>query len=160
MAGRFKRQDKQKKSVVRPSYACAHEQRIHKASVIAAKKTVLNIPSYSLKENEYILLAKGLKFIPSSKESNVKRLLLKNFDEFARKLTCKFSFDTWENSKFNPFRTSTGYKPDPACGALENYIDETKLEISSLLIKQYQDNLTSRERAALTSLKNNRHIVI
>lgn len=60
----------------------------------SCKKTVLNIPSYSFKENEYILLAKGLKFIPSSKESNVKRLLLKNFDEFARKLTCKFSFDT------------------------------------------------------------------
>lgn len=27
-------------------------------------------------------------------------------------------------------------------------------------IKQYQDNLTSQERSALTSLKNNRHIVI
>lgn len=45
MAGRFKRQDKQKKSVVRPSYACAHEQRIHKASVIAAKK---NCSQYTL----------------------------------------------------------------------------------------------------------------
>lgn len=158
MAGRFKRQDKQKKSVVRPSYACAHEQFIHKASVIAAKKLFSIYPHIlSKKMNTYY---KGLKFTPSSKESNVKRLLLKNFDEFARKLACKFSFDTWENSKFNPFRTSTGYKPDPACGALENYIDETKLEISSLLIKQYQDNLTSRERAALTSLKNNRHIVI
>lgn len=150
MAGRFKRQDKQKKSVVRASYACAHEQRIHKASVKIAKKYVINICLYSLKDDEYILLAKWLKFIPSPKKSNVKSLLRTEFDELARKLGCKFSFDTWENSKFNPVRTSTGYKPDPACGALENYIDETKLEISSLLMKNYQDNLTSRERAALT----------
>lgn len=92
--------------------------------------------------------------------SNVKRFLLKDFDEFARKLRCKFLFDTGENSKLHPFKTSTGYKPDPVCGALENYIDKTKLEISSLPIKQFQDNLTSQERAALTSLKNNRHIVI
>lgn len=33
----------------------------------------------------------------------------------------------------------------PACGALENYINKTKLELSSLPIKQYQDNLTRQE---------------
>lgn len=92
MAGRFKRQDKQEKK--RASYACAHEQRIHKASVIIGKKYVISISLYSLKDNEYIPLAKRLKSIPSPKKSNVKRLLLKKFDEFARKLRCKFVFDT------------------------------------------------------------------
>lgn len=82
MARRFKRQDKQKKSALRASNACAPKQRIHKASVITAKKYVLNLSSYSLKDNEYILLAKGLKFIPSPQMSNVKRFLLKDFDEF------------------------------------------------------------------------------
>lgn len=159
MAGRFKRQDKQKKSVVRPSYACAHEQRIHKASVIAAKKLFSIYPHILSKKMNTYYLPKGLNSSRHPKRAMLKGFFLRTLI-FARKLTCKFSFDTWENSKFNPFRTSTGYKPDPACGALENYIDETKLEISSLLIKQYQDNLTSRERAALTSLKNNRHIVI
>lgn len=65
MAQRFKRQDKQKKSALRASNACAHKQRIHKASVITAKKYVLNLSSYSLKDNEYILLKpKDLKVHP------------------------------------------------------------------------------------------------
>lgn len=86
MARRFKRQDKQKKRALRASNACAHIKSIHKASVKTAKKYVLNLSSYSLKDNEYILLAKGLKFIPSPQKSNVKWFLLKDFDEFARKL--------------------------------------------------------------------------
>lgn len=43
-----------------------------------------------------------------------------------------------ENSDANSFLI-------PACGALENYINKTKLELSSLPIKQYQDNLTRQE---------------
>lgn len=118
MARRFKRQDKQKKSALRASNACAHKQRIHKASVITAKKYVLNLSSYSLKDNEYILLAKRLKSIPSPKKSNVKRNLM--------------------SLRENSFLI-------PACGTLENYINKTKLELSSLPIKQYQDNLTRQE---------------
>lgn len=116
MAGRFKRQDKQEKK--RASYACAHEQRIHKASVIIGKKYVISISLYSLKDNECILLAKRLKSIPSPKKSNVKRNLM--------------------SLRENSFLI-------PACGTLENYINKTKLELSSLPIKQYQDNLTRQE---------------
>lgn len=73
---------------------------------------------------------------------------------------CEASRFFGENNKLHPFRKSTCYKPDLECGSLENYIDEAKLEISSMTIKQYQDNLTSEERAALASLKYNCHIVI
>lgn len=49
MAPRSERLDKQKKSVLRTSYAFAHKQRIHKASVMIARKFVLYL-SHSVSE--------------------------------------------------------------------------------------------------------------
>lgn len=74
MAGRFKRQDKQKKSVVRPSYACAHEQRIHNASVIAAKKLFSIYPHILSKKMNTYYLPKGL-----NSSRHPKRAMLKGF---------------------------------------------------------------------------------
>lgn len=56
-------------------------------------------------------------------------------------------------SKLHPFRKSTDYKPNLACGSLEIYIDKTKLEILYMPTKEYQGNLTSQKRTALASLK-------
>lgn len=74
MAGRFKRQDKQKKSVVRPSYACAHEQRIHKANVIAAKKLFSIYPHTLSKKMNIYYLPKGF-----NSSRHPKRAMLKGF---------------------------------------------------------------------------------
>ena len=60
----------------------------------------------------------------------------------------------------HPFRQRFGYKPEPTCDALEKYIDKIKLELTSMPIKLFQDNLTKHKREAFVSLNNNLGIVI
>lgn len=106
------------------------------------------------------MLSKGLKFIPTPQKSNIKKVILNDFDEFARKLRCKYHFDKGENLPIHPFKKPSGYNPPFTCYALEDYIDKTKLELSSIPIKKIHNNTSKLEREALTSLRNNNNIVI
>ena len=160
MARRFNRKKKEKKCKERALNMEARKKRTLRAKLANARKFVLNLSKYTLSNNEVLLLAKGLKFIPTPPYSNVKNLLMKDFDEFARKLRCRYLFDDGTHENLHPFRTNTGYKPPPTCNALENYIEKTKLELSSIPIKVQRDNLSSLEREALLSLKNKHQIVI
>ena len=160
MARRFNRRKKEKKGIRRALNKSAHKKRAQRWKVYNAKQHVLNLSKYSLKDYEYIVLAKGLKFIPTPNNKHVRKSILQDFDEFARKLRCKYLFETGSNDDLHPFRTNTGYKPGPTCSSLENYIDKTRLELSSIEIKQHRNNLTTNEREALVSLKNNQQIVI
>ncbi|XP_062579196.1 uncharacterized protein LOC134241129 [Saccostrea cucullata] len=161
MARRFNRRKKDNKSTKRIKPYFANLRRIKKWKHLnEARKYVLNLSKYQLNDNEYVLLAKGLKFIPTPKQKNVKRCILKDFDEFARKLRCKYHFDNGADSKIHPFRTSSGFQPPYTCSLLEEYIDKTKLELSSITTKTFQDNLTHSERNALSSLKKNLNVVI
>ena len=161
MARRFNRRKKESKSKQRIKPYAAN-LKIDKScqDLAEARKFVLNLSRHKLNDNEYSLLAKGLKFIPSPKQKNIKRRILKDFDEFARKLRCKYHFDTGAVSKLHPFRKSSGYQPPTTCNELEQYIDKTKLELSSITTKTLRDNLVNSERNALSSLKNNSNIVI
>lgn len=60
----------------------------------------------------------------------------------------------------HPFRKPSGYKRPLTGHALEQYIDKTKLELSSIPIKTTRNNTFILEREALTSLRNNSNIVI
>lgn len=53
-----------------------------------------------------------------------------------------------------------GHIPPKTCNALEEYIDKTKLELTSLQTKRFRDNLSKEERRALSSLNDNKNIVI
>lgn len=46
------------------------------------------------------------------------------------------------------------------CNALEEYIDKTKLKLTSLQTKRFRDNLSKKERGTFSSLKDNKSIVI
>ena len=62
-----------------------------------AKKHVINLSKRKLSNQEYILLAKGLKFIPAPMAKFAKQNLLKDFDEFSaadifmNKMTLRFT---------------------------------------------------------------------
>lgn len=106
---------------IKPHKSCQNLAETH--------KFVFNLSRHKLNDNEYSLLAKGLKFIPSPKQKNIKRRILKDFDEFARKLRCRYYFDTGAVSKHHPFRKSSEYQPPTTFNELEQYIDKTKLEL-------------------------------
>ncbi|KAK3109108.1 hypothetical protein FSP39_023246 [Pinctada imbricata] len=160
MARRFNRKKKENKCRLRSLNKSALKQRKQRGVVANAKKFVLNLSIYTLSNNEYLLLGKGLKYIPTPSNVNVQRQILKDFDEFSRKLRCKYMFENKDKPVIHPFRTNTGFKPGPTCNALENYIHKTKLELSSIPLKERQENLSISERNALASLKNNPDIVI
>lgn len=125
-----------------------------------SQKYVLNLSKYKVNHHEYSVLSKGLKFIPTPQNGNIKKVILNDFDEFARKLRCKYHFDKGENLPIHPFKKPSGYNPPFTCYALEDYIDKTKLELSSIPIKKIHNNTSKLEREALTSLRNNNNIVI
>jgi len=58
------------------------------------------------------LLAKGLKFIPTpfTEEARIKRQLLKDFQQFARRMRLKYIFHDKDN-KQNPFHVKSDWEP-------------------------------------------------
>ncbi|CAC5390790.1 unnamed protein product [Mytilus coruscus] len=113
-------------------------------------------------DSEISLLAKGLKFIPAPAERNIKRNLLQSFDKLARKMRLEFLFYGNENviNNNHPFTMKSGYTPNFANTAIENYIFATKIELGRIHLEKFKDNLTKSERMALQSLKQNKEIVI
>ena len=157
MARRFKRKSKQNKAYNR---ATAQTARKLQATVQNAKQYVLNLSKRPLTDNECLLLSKGLKFIPNCQDKNAKKVLMKSFTEFVRKLRCKYHFHDKNDSKIHPFRVKSGYKPEYTCNVLEQYIELTKLELSSIPVRKGIDNITPKQRLAIKTLKGSNDIVI
>ena len=158
MGRRFNREWKSKRALLRVRSISARNSQLNNTFITDIQ--VLNLSKYCLTRAEHSLLSKGLKFIPSPKSYNVKNTVLRDFDEFARKLRCTYLFSNSEDNSMHPFRQRSGYKPEPTCDALEKYIDKTKLELTSMPTKLFQDNLTKHEREVFVSLNNNLGIVI
>ena len=128
--------------------------------VTIAKKHVINLSKRKLSDQEYILLAKGLKFIPTPMAKFAKHNLLRDFDEFSRILRCRYFYEQ-NDTTVHPFRSKSGYQPPFTCHTLENYINLTRLEISSMPVdKNIQPNLTNQEMSALSKLRKDPNIII
>ncbi|CAG2239183.1 unnamed protein product [Mytilus edulis] len=74
-------------------------------------------------------------------------------------MRCRYLYHN-TNDTIHPFRLKTYHKPQLCCNTLENYIDQTKLELSSLQVRDFRDNLTSAERRSISSLYNDKSIII
>ena len=129
------------------------------SKVLYAQEHVFNLTSKKLSAGEYLLLARGLKFIPTPSNKKAKSALLKDFDEFARKMQCKYMFADKDN-EIHPFRTKSGYQPSTTSDTLRSYIDKTRLELSSIEVQKYCDNLSACEKEAIKTLRNNDNIII
>ncbi|KAK3085251.1 hypothetical protein FSP39_000707 [Pinctada imbricata] len=160
MARRFNRSHKIKQAKTRANNKIAQRKRQQITKITNLKTAVLNLSNYNLNDSEITILAKGLKFIPSPRVYNTRRNIMKDFLEFARKLRCKYHFHKKEEKKMHPFRVNSGFVPEKASAALESYIDKTRLELTSLYIRKYHQNISNEERKALTTLKQNKDIII
>ena len=65
----------------------------------ANKRHIENLSNVELSNDQTILLAKGLKFIPIPKEEqiHIRRQLLKDFDLFARRMRLQYIFHGEDN---------------------------------------------------------------
>lgn len=159
MARRFDRNAKIKRRKSRAMNSIARKNRELFSKVQDARRHVFNLTSNKLTDGEYLLLARGLKFIPTPSNKKAKNLLINNFDEFARKMQCKYMFSNAE-TKLHPFRMKSGFQPNETNHALQTYIDKTKLELSSIEVQKFTDNVQKIEREAIRSLRNNNDIII
>ncbi|CAG2252393.1 unnamed protein product [Mytilus edulis] len=82
-----------------------------------------------------------------------------DFNEFARKLRCRFHFGNTESRGMHPFRQKSFYEQTPACFELENYLDLTKFELSNLDLRNNYYNFTKEQQLGLRSLKNMQDII-
>lgn len=129
----------------------------HKFKITQAKKHVINLSQRQLSDNEYLLLSRGLTFIPTHFVKGAEAEVLKDFDELARKMRCRYLYHDYSN-EIHPFKSKTRYTPPPACGVLENYIYKTRHELFPLQVRKFRDNLNAMERVRISSLKKDKDI--
>ena len=123
------------------------------------EKYIKNFSNKALSDDEVKLLSRGLKFIPTPPVPSSNKSLLKDFDRFARTMRLKYMFANKKKTTAHPFHVkSTWQPPIQSSVALEDYLEETKLELASIVFNPQKDNISANERKAISSLKRNSEI--
>ena len=98
-------------------------------------KSVFNLSKNVLTENEIRLLEKGLVFAPAPTKIN-KADFRADFNEFARKMRCKWFFRNEPTENFSEapaFRVKSNWNPPKGHPAVEIFLSKLETEIFSVL---------------------------
>ena len=163
---------KEEHSQIRPRQTNTTEKTIHQRRFKRTLAHIINLSKHHLTPGETSLLSKGLNFIPTPKREHPAKLL-QDILLFDRKLRLKYFFHQdsttgttesteEENTTLYP---SFGWTPpsgqDPF---LESYrstiIHNTLKEIKKKKNRKFKRNLKKEEWTAITTLRNNKDIVI
>ena len=100
------------------------------------KKYIKNLSNFDTTTDQTNLPSRGLKFVPtpSTNETALRRQLLSDFDQFARRMRLQFIF--------------------------HSYLEEIKTELAHIPITRPKHNLPLNQRKAFTELTNNTEINI
>ena len=129
------------------------------ATADRCKRFIYNYSDYQLSNMQIIALSKGFKFIPLGK-TPPRTEILQDFHQLARKMRMKFIMRN-KSRKRPLFKLKSTWDPRSSDNiTLEEYIDETKYELSKLRRMKPRNNMSRAEFNALTELKNNKSIVI
>ena len=108
------------------------------------------------------MLSRGLKFIPTpgTRENIIRRQLLNDFSQFARRMRLKYIFHGKHNEP-HPLHVKSDWDPpvQPSV-ALETFLEEVKFELANIKLNRPKDNLSQGERKALKELSRDKNIVI
>ena len=123
------------------------------------ERYIKNLSSQALTNDEVKLVSRGLKFIPTPPVPSSDKPLLKDFDDFARTMRLKYMFAKKRKTSAHPFHVKSTWQPPVQNSiALENYFEETKLEIACAIFRPQIDNISAYERNAISALKRNSKI--
>ncbi|CAG2236448.1 unnamed protein product [Mytilus edulis] len=159
MARHYKKYAKRNKHKRRLKNKAAMQQSKLKFMLSQARKQVVNLSHRKLTDDEYLVLSRGLKFIPSPSVKRAKQDLLHDFDELARKMRCRYLYHG-NLDEIHPFRVKSGHTPPLSCNTLENYLFNTKHELSSMQIRKFRNNLSLSQRSGISSLLNDESLII
>jgi hypothetical protein len=128
-------------------------------SLSIAKQFVRNLSSQKLTPNEYELLAKGIKFVPSRSHTD-KNALIHSLYEMGRKMQLTAKYGQGEGT-MHPLYTPSGYNPGPVELNIEEYLEQTRQEIENNLSTTISlPNLTKKETEAIKMIRERKNIVI
>ena len=103
------------------------------------------------------MLSKGLKFIPTpvTNETIIRRQLLRDFEQFARRMRLQYIFHG-QNNEPHPFHVKSNWMPpvQPSV-ALESYLENVKAQLAEITVTKPRNNLSRDEIMAIYELKNN-----
>ena len=163
-------EEKEEHSQIRPNQTNTttketKHQRRFKRTIIH----IINLSKYQLTPGETSLLSKGLNFIPTPKKEHPAKLL-QDILLFDRRLRLKYFFHHNNNTQPTEQKNTTLYPSSgwtPPSGQdpfLESYrstiIHNTLKEIKKNNKRQFKRNLKKEELTAITTLRNNKDIVI
>ena len=125
-----------------------------------ANKNIKNLSNIALTSDQTNLLAKGLKFIPTPKENEtqIRRHILKDFENFTRRMRLQYIF-FGEDNEPHPFHVKSNWIPPVQKSvAVESYLEEVKVQLAETHLTKPKDNLLNTERKALKTLRENANI--
>ena len=121
------------------------------------EKFLHNLSSHQLTDSQVSLLSRGLKSIPTpaTNETKVKQELLRDFDQFARRMILLYIYHG-QNIEPYPFHVkSTWISQVQHSVALESYLKNVKTQLAEIKIIKPKNNLSRNEAKALKEVKNN-----
>ena len=126
-------------------------------------KFVFNLSKKVLTETEIRVLEKGLGFAPTPTKINETDLRA-DFNEFARKMRCKWFFRNEPTENFSEapaFRVKSNWNPPKGHPAVETFLSKLETEIFSVLPgTPLEYNLSKEESLAMRGLTEDRNIII
>ena len=132
------------------------------SAIESRKKYIKNLSNEQLTDEQITLLSRGLKFIPTpvTKENIIRRQLLADFNQFARRMRLQYIFHGEEREP-HPFHVKSDWKPpvQPSV-ALETFLEEVKFELTRTELIKPKDNISMGERQALKELSRNKSIIL
>jgi hypothetical protein len=90
-------------------------------------ENVFNLSHKILSDVEINILGKGLEFVPTSFKVNYEMDLREDFQEFSRRMRCKWHFKdnvTPDFSEIPAFRPKSTWTPPEGCPALELFLSQ------------------------------------
>ena len=121
------------------------------------EKFLHNLSSHQLTDSQVSLLSRGLKSIPTpaTNETKIKQELLRDFDQFARRMILLYIYHG-QNIEPYPFHVkSTWISQVQHSVALESYLENVKTQLAEIKIIKPKNNLSRNEVKALKEVKNN-----
>ena len=130
------------------------------AQLEANEKHIKNLSNQELTNDQINLLAKGLKFVPCpiTKETQIRKQLLRDYDNFARRMRLRDIFHGQDKEPHLFHVKSTWKPPVQPSVALESYLEEVRTQLAEVKLTKPKNNLPPKEREALKALKTSNEI--
>ena len=116
------------------------------------EKFLKNLSDHRLTNSQVSILSKELRLIPTpmTNENEIKRHLLADFEQFARRMRLQYIFHGNHAGK-HPFHVKSNWIPpvQPSV-ALESYLENVKVRLAEITTQKPKYNLSRKEHIGIT----------